>query len=69
MERKLVRNQVIAEKYKNTIQEYLDRDYAQNFTTDQTSICNGITSYIHHRCVSSKNIPDKIRVAFDAGAK
>ena len=46
LERKLVRNPVLTEKYKNTIQEYLDRVYAQKLTTDQATNCNGITNYI-----------------------
>ena len=69
MERKLVRNPVLAEKYKNTIQEYLDRVHAQKLTTDQATNCTDITNYIPHHCVYSKSKPDKIRVVFDAGAK
>ena len=69
------RDPVLAEKYKNTIQEYLDRGYAQKPTTDQGSVlnlylnCTGITKYMPHLCVSSKSKPDKICVVFNAGAK
>ena len=55
-------------KYKNTIREYLGRGYAQQVTPDQATNCGGITNYIPHHCVSNKSKPDKIRVAFDAGA-
>ena len=56
MERKLVRNPVLAEKYKN-------------ITTEQATNCTGITHDIAHHFVSSKSKPDKINVVFDAGPK
>ena len=67
-EKKLVRNPLLTEKYKNTIQDYLDQGYAQKPTSDQATNCTGITNYIPHHFVSSKGKPHKIRVAFDAVA-
>ena len=69
MEKKLVRNPVLAEKCKNAIQENLDCGCAQKLTTNQVTNCTGITNYIPHLCVSSKCNLDKIRLVFDAGAK
>ena len=48
---------------------YLDQGYAEKLTTDQATICTGITNYIPHHCVSSKSKPDKIHVEFDASVK
>ena len=69
LERKLERNPELAENYRNTVKEYLDRGYAQKLTSDESNKCTNITNYIRHHYVTSQIKPDKIYVVFDTGGK
>ena len=67
--RKKFKNHLIIEKlYKDTMQEYIFQGHAPKLSKAEAKITTPTKNYLsHHR--EKKHEPNKIRIAFDAGAK
>ena len=69
LEKRFKRDPLLAEKYKETINQYIEKGHTTKLTNDTASQTSDITNYIPHHAVKNPNEPDKIRVVFDADAK
>ena len=69
LERKLSKQPKLEDKYRNTIQSYIDKGYARKLTDQEVQTKSSITNYLPHNYVINPKKPDKIRIVFDARAK
>ena len=69
LEKRFKRDPLLAEKYKETVNQYIEKGHATKLTDDTASQTSDITNYIPHHAVTNPNKPGKIRVVFDAAAK
>ena len=59
-ERRLKRDEVLAEKYCATIDDYVDKGYAWKLTPEEASISTPKQWFLPHRPVHNANKPDKV---------
>ena len=69
LERKFERNPEFANKYKETINEYVNKGHAVKLTQEDSKNVTPITNYVPHHGVVNSNKPGKVRVVFDAAAE
>ena len=67
-ERKFAKNNELAIKYKDTINEYISKGYARKLSQEEANRTSPITNYIPHYGIQNPNKPRKLRVVFDAAA-
>ena len=67
-ERKFTKNNELAIKFKDTINEYISKGYAGNLSQKEANRTLPITNYIPHHGIQNPNKPGKLRVVFDAAA-
>ena len=60
---------MLAEKYKETVNQYIEKGHATKLTNDTASQSSNITNHIPHHAVGNPNKSRKIRVVFDAAAQ
>ena len=65
-ERKFTKNNGLAIKYKDTINEYISKGYPRKLSHEEVNQTSLITNYIPHHGVQNPNKPGKLRVVFDA---
>lgn len=68
-EKKLKKNQELAEKYKNVINDYVTKGHAQRMTQEEAKVITPKTWYLPHHADVNPNKPGKVRVVFDAASK
>ena len=66
---KFERNPEFANKYKETINEYVNKGHAVKLTQENSKNVTPITNYVPHHGVVNCNKPGKVRVVFDAAAQ
>lgn len=66
---RLKKNPQLHTKYKDVIDDYVDKGYARKLTEEEVSKTTNITWYLPHHPVFNANKPGKVRVVFDAAAK
>ena len=59
---------MLAEKYKETVNQYIEKGHATKLTNGTASQSSDITNYIPHHAVTNPNKSGKIRVVFNAAA-
>ena len=69
LEKWLAKNPTIATKYKDTINDYIEKGHATKLSNERSNKISNITNHIPHHFVLEPNKPGKIRVVFDAAAK
>ena len=60
---------MLAEKYKETVNQYIEKGHATKLTNGIASQSSDITNYIPHHAVTNPNKSGKIRVVFNAAAQ
>ena len=60
---------LLTEKYKETINQYIEKGHATKLANDTASQTSDMTNYIPHHAVTNSNKSGKIRVVSDAAAK
>ena len=68
-ERKLKRDQELAKKYYDIIEDYVDKGYSRKLTPEEASAPTPEQWFLPHHPVRNPNKPDKIRIVMDAAAK
>ena len=69
LERKFKNHPTLETSYKDTMQEYISQGLASNLSKTEAKRATPIINYLPHHPAKNINKPDKIRIAFDAGAK
>ena len=69
LEKWLAKNPTIATKYKDTVNDYIEKGHAAKLSDERSNKILNITNYIPHHYVLEPNKPGKIRVVFNAAAK
>lgn len=69
LKRKFQRDQEFEERYRNVVQDYINRGYARKLSPDEAETKGARTNYLPHHGVTNPNKPGKVRVVFDAAAK
>ena len=67
-ERKFTKNNELAIKFKDTINEYISKGYAGKLSQEEANRTLPITNYIPLHGIQNPNKPGKLRVVFDAAA-
>ena len=60
LEKRFKRDQLLVEKYKETINQYTEKDYSTKLTNDTATQTSDITNYIPHHILTIPNNPGKI---------
>ena len=60
---------MLAEKYIETVNQYIEKGHATKLTNDTACQSSDITNYIPHHTVTNSNKSGKIRVVLDAAAQ
>ena len=68
LEKRLAKKPTIATKYKDTINDYIEKGHATKLSDERSNKISNITNYIPHHYVLEPNKPGKIGVVFDAAA-
>ena len=68
-QRRLERDEVLAEKYCAIIDDYVDKGYACKLTPEEASISTPKQWFLPHHPVRNPNKLDKVRIVMDAAAK
>ena len=68
IERKMDSDSTFAQKYREEMQKYLDKDYARVLEDDEIIASPGPVWYIPHFAVQTPHKPGKMRIVFDAAA-
>ena len=69
LEKKFSTNPSLADKYKETMKDYIDKGHATKLSQKEAQTVSNITNYIPHHGVININKPNKVRIVFNAGAK
>ena len=69
LEKRLAKSPNIGTKYKNTINDYIEKGHATKLSNERSNKILNSANYIPHHYVLEPNKPGKIRVVFDAAAK
>ena len=69
LEKRFKRDPLLAEKYKETVNQYIEKGHATKLTNDTASQTSDNNTYIPHHAVTNPNKPGKMRMVFDAAAK
>ena len=69
LEKKFERNSEFANKYKEAINEYVDKGHAVKLTQENSKNVTPINNYVPHHGVVNNNKPGKVTVVFDAAAE
>ena len=69
LEKKFERDPEFANKYKETINEYVNKGHAVRLTQENSKNVTPITNYVPHHGVVNSNKPGKVRVVFDVAAQ
>ena len=69
LEKRSAKNPTIAIKYKDTINDYIEKGHTTKLSDERLYKILNITNYIQHHYVLQPNKPGKVRVVFDAAAK
>ena len=67
-ERKFTKNNELAIKCNDTINECISKRYARKLSQEEPNWTTPITNYIPHHGIQNPNKPGKLRVVFDAAA-
>ena len=65
---KFTKNNELAIKHKDTINEYISKEYARKLSQEKANWTSPITNYIPHHGIQNPNKPGKLRAVFDAAA-
>lgn len=69
IERKMQRDNIFAESYKQIINSYIKKDYATKLKPEEIALVQDKTWYLPHFAVVNPNKPAKLRLVFDASAE
>ena len=69
LEKRFKRDSLLAEKYKETVNQNIEKGRTTKLINDTASQTSDINNYIPHHAVTNPNKPGKMRVVFDAVAK
>ena len=69
VERKLAKDDQLAELYSQKISEYMEKGYCRKLSEAEAATTTPRTWYLPHFAVTNPNKPGKIRLVFDAAAK
>lgn len=69
LKRRLQKDQELFEKYKTSINEYIDKGYATRVPQDEVEQRDNVVCYLPHHPVFHPHKPGKVRVVFDCAAK
>ena len=64
LEKKFERNPEFANKYKETINDYVNKGHAVKLSQEKSKNVKRITNYVPHHGVVNINKPGKVRVVF-----
>jgi len=68
-ERKLKRDEELANKYCAIIEDYVEKGYARKLTPEEASAPSPKQWLLPHHPVRNPNKPEKVRIVMDAAAK
>ena len=60
LEKRFKRDQLLVEKYKETINQYIEKDHSTKLKNDTAAQTSDITNYIPHHTLTIPNNPGKI---------
>ena len=60
LEKRFKRDQLLVEKYKETINQYIEKDHSTKLKNDTATQTSDITNYIPHHTLTISNNPGKI---------
>ena len=66
---KFLRDEEFFQKYKDTINDYIDKAYARRVPDEQLDVIDKPLWYLPHHAVFHSSKPDKLRIVFDCAAK
>ena len=69
LEKEFKQHPEIAEKYKNTVNDYISKGHAVKLSSEEAKHRSPVTNYAPHNAVTNVNKPGKVRVVFDAAAQ
>ncbi|XP_068712758.1 uncharacterized protein [Montipora foliosa] len=69
LKRRFRRDPELEVKYRDVIQDCVDKGYARKLNKQEVAAVTNITWYIPHHPVTNPNKPGKVRVVFDAAAR
>ncbi|XP_068739665.1 uncharacterized protein [Montipora capricornis] len=69
LKRRFRRDPELEVKYRDVIQDCVDKGYARKLSKQEVAAVSNITWYIPHHPVTNPNKPGKVRVVFDAAAR
>ncbi|XP_068749478.1 uncharacterized protein [Montipora capricornis] len=69
LKRRFRRDPEMEVKYRDVIQDCVDKGYARKLNKQEVAAVSNITWYIPHHPVTNPNKPGKVRVVFDAAAR
>ncbi|XP_068674398.1 uncharacterized protein [Montipora foliosa] len=69
LKRRFRRDPELEVKYRDVIQDCVDKGYARKLNKQEVAAVSNITWYIPHHPVTNPNKPGKVRVVFDAAAR
>ena len=68
LEKRFKKDPLLAEKYKETVNQYIEKGYVTKLTNDTARQTSDIINYIPHHPVTNPNKSGKIRVVLDVAA-
>ena len=69
LEKKFKQHSECAEKYNNTIKNYISKGHAVKLSSEEAKHRSPVKNYVPHQGVINVNKPGKVRVVFDAAAQ
>ena len=69
LEKEFKQHPKFAEKYKNTINDYINKGHAVNLSLEEAKHVSPVTNYVPHHGVTNVNKPGKARVVFDGAVQ
>ena len=69
LEKKFKQHPELAEKYKNTVNDYISKGHAVKLSPEEAKHHSPVTNYVPHHGVTNVSKPGKVRVVFDAAAQ
>ena len=69
LEKRFKWDPLVVEKYKETVNKYIEKSHTTKLTNDTASQTSNITNYIPHHAVTNPIKPSNMRVVLDAAAK
>ena len=69
LEKKFEQHPEFADKYKNTLSDYINKSHAVKLSLEEANHRSSVTNYVPHHGVTNVNKPGKVKVVFHAAAQ